>query len=136
MGSNNTCTVEPRLTVTSLIRSPHHYGHSCSVPNCIPQCNLAPCNTVNSPLRSLLPSHVGHRIREVPLYIYIIILRKTACLSLFANCRSQFLLDRLGRSTVIASSHESASQFGLANFLYAKITQKPSRKPSGRTSVQ
>ena len=37
-----TSTVEPHLTVTSLVRSPHHYGHPCSVPNCIPQCKLAP----------------------------------------------------------------------------------------------
>ena len=49
-------TVEHRLTVTSLVRSPHQYGHPCSVPNCIAQCKLAPCNTVTSPLRSLLSS--------------------------------------------------------------------------------
>ena len=62
------CTVEPRLTVTSLVRSPHHYGHPGSVPNCIPQCRLAPCNMVTSPLRSLLSSAVVDRISEVPLY--------------------------------------------------------------------
>ncbi len=51
-------------------------------------------------------------------------------MSLFANGRSQFLLDRLGRcvtlfvSTESTSSHEFASQFGLAIFLYAKNTQK------------
>ena len=38
------------------------YGHHCSVPNCISQCKLAPCNTITSPLRSLLPSSVGDRI--------------------------------------------------------------------------
>ena len=32
-------TVEPRLTVTSLVRSPHQYGHPCRVPNCVPQFN-------------------------------------------------------------------------------------------------
>ena len=57
--------------VTSLVRSPHHYGHPFSVPNCIPQCNLAPFNTVTSPLRSLLPSPAGDRIREVPLNLAI-----------------------------------------------------------------
>ena len=31
------CTEEPRIAVTSLVRSPHHYGHPSSVPNCIPQ---------------------------------------------------------------------------------------------------
>ena len=63
-------TVEPHLTVTSLVRSPHHYGHPCSVPNCIPQCKLASCNMVTSQLRSRLPSPVGDRITisEVPLY--------------------------------------------------------------------
>ena len=59
------CTVKPRLTVTSLVRLPHHYGHPCSVPNCIPQCKFAPCNKVTSPLRSLLSSPVGDRINEV-----------------------------------------------------------------------
>ena len=61
--------------------------------------------------------------------IYTIILLKYVCLSLFANCRSQFLLDRLGRylklfvSTVIPSSHELASQFGPSTFVLAKNTQ-------------
>ena len=51
------------------------------------------------------------------------------CLSTFANCKSQFLLDRLGRcitlfvSTDSTSCHEFPSQFGLAIFLYAKNTQ-------------
>ena len=46
--------------------------------------------------------------------------------SLFGNYRSQFLLNRLGRyrklfeSTAIPSSHEFASQFGLAKLLQAK----------------
>ena len=57
-------------------------------------------------------------------------------LSLLANCRSQYLLDCLGRclklfvSTDSTSSHEFASQFGLAIFLYTKNTQKLSRRPS------
>ena len=50
-----------------LLWSPHHYGHSFPVPNCIPQRNLTPCNTVTS----LLPSPVGDRIREVPLYLLV-----------------------------------------------------------------
>ena len=50
-------------------------------------------------------------------------------MSLFTNGRSQFLLDRLGRylklfvSTESTSSHEFASQFGLA-ILLCKNTQK------------
>ena len=50
-------------------------------------------------------------------------------LSLFANCRSQFLLDRLGGclklfvSTESTSPYEFPSQFVLAMFLYAKNTQ-------------
>ena len=31
-------TVEPHLTVTSLVRKPPHYSHPGSVPSCIPQC--------------------------------------------------------------------------------------------------
>ena len=38
------------------LRSPHHYGHPCPVPNCILLCKLAPCNKVTSPLRSLAQS--------------------------------------------------------------------------------
>ena len=47
-------------------------------------------------------------------------------MSAFANCRSQFLLDRLGRclklivSSESISCHECASQFGLEFVLYAK----------------
>ncbi len=59
--------------------------------------------------------------------------RNTMTPSLFANCRSQFLLDRHGRclklfvSTDSTSSHEFASQFGLAIVLYAKNALKPCR---------
>ena len=45
-------TVEPRLIVTSLVRSPQHYGHPCAVPHCIPYCKewyVSPCKTVMSP---------------------------------------------------------------------------------------
>ena len=61
--------------------------------------------------------------------IYTIILLKAVCLPVLANCRSQFLLDRLGRclklfvSTESTSCHEIASQFGQDIFLYVKITQ-------------
>ena len=37
-GEYNVITVEPHLTVTSLVRKPPHYSHRGSVPNCIPQC--------------------------------------------------------------------------------------------------
>ena len=58
------------LRTTSLVRYPHHYGLTWSVPNCILQCKLAPCTKVTSPLSSLLPSPVGGRICEGPLYRY------------------------------------------------------------------
>ena len=53
-------------------------------------------------------------------------MRKT----LLASCRSQFLLDRLGKclklfvSTVGTSCHKFASQYGLEMFLYAKLGPK------------
>ena len=52
------------------------------------------------------------------------------CLSTFANCRSQFLLDRLGRCLELivssrgTSCHEFASQFGL-EFFYTRKNPKP-----------
>ena len=58
--------------------------------------------------------------------IYTLILLKSVCRSMLANCRSQFLLDRLGRclklfvSTESISCNEFASQFGLAICLYEK----------------
>ena len=73
----------------------------------------------------LLPI-INHSYVIVLPIIYTIILLKSVCLSAFANCRSQFLLDRLGRclklfvSSESISCHEFASQFGLAIFLYAK----------------
>ena len=51
----------------------------------------------------------------------------SVCLATFADCRSQFLLDRLGRclklivSSGSTSCHEFASQFGLA-FFYTRKT--------------
>ena len=56
--------------------------------------------------------------------IYTTILLKYVCLSVFANCRSQFLLDRLDST----SSHEFTSRFGLATF-YMRKTLKTSEKP-------
>ena len=58
-------------------------------------------------------------------------------MSLFANCRSQFLLDRLGRclklfvSTVIPSSHEFASQFGLVIIIIMYLCSKLNGKFNG-----
>ena len=67
------------------------------------------------------------RERNVPeKYIYTIICLKSVCRSTFADCRSQFLLDRLGRCLKLTvsyrgtSSHEFASQFGLAFFIREK----------------
>ena len=42
------------------------------------------------------------------------------CLSVLANCRSQFLLDRLGRCLKLFVSTDSTSCHGLDKFLYAK----------------
>ena len=67
--------------------------------------------------------------------IYTIILLKSVCLSVFANCRSQFLLDRLGKCLYLSVSSDStscdefASQFALA-FLYAKNFHTLSRRLS------
>ena len=53
----------------------------------------------------------------------------TVCLSQLANCRSQFLLDHLGRCLKLFVSsertfcHKFVSQFGPAIFLYAKNIQ-------------
>ncbi len=61
-----------------------------------------------------------------PIYIYTIISLKSVCLSQLTNCRSQLLLDRLGRclklfvSTESTSCHEFTSQFGLEFFICEK----------------
>ena len=58
----------------------------------------------------------------------------SVCLSQLANCRSQYLLDNLGKclklfvSTESSSSHEFTSQFSLAIF-YTRKTPKTSGKP-------
>ena len=71
---------------------------------------------------------------------------KSVCRSTFADCRSQFLLDRLGRCLKLivsyrgTSSHEFASQFGLEFFYTRKnsqttvgpITDRPRQRPSER----
>ena len=68
--------------------------------------------------------------------IYTIIRLKYVSQATFADCRSQFLLDRLGRCLKLivsyrgTSSHEFASQFGLAFFLYVKNIHKLSRMPT------
>ena len=90
--------------------------------------------------RQLLPwnsSHIDeHFILQLNVHIYTIICRKSVSRATFADCRSQFLLDRLGRCLKLivsyrgTSSHEFASQFGLAFFLYAKNIHKLSRMPS------
>ena len=63
----------------------------------------------------------------VHLY-YNLPFKKSVCRSTFADCRSQFLLDRLGRCLKLivsyrgTSSHELASQFGLAIFYTRKTS--------------
>ena len=95
-------------------------------------------NSGNGALSSKMSQFASHAI----------ILLKSVCLSVFANCRSQFLLDRLGKCLQLFVSsdsiilHEFASQFGLAFFLYAKNIQNYSeycvahaRGQLNRTSV-
>ena len=59
---------------------------------------------------------------------------------MFANCRSQFLLDRLGRcvklfvSTDSTSSHELASQFG-QEFFYTRKTSKTIANTASHTRL-
>ena len=73
---------------------------------------------------------------HIQVYIYTIIRLKSVSQATFADCRSQFLLDRLGRCLKLivsyrgTSSHEFASQFGLAFFLYVKNIYKLSRMPT------
>ena len=81
-----------------------------------------------------------------PHIIYTIICLKSVCRSTFADCRSQFLLDRLGRCLKLivsyrgTSSHEFESQFGLEFFYTRKnsqttvgpITNRPRHRPSER----
>ena len=50
---------------------------------------------------------MGKREGSGDRYIYTIILLKSVCLSQLANCRSQFLLDRLGRCLKLFVSTES-----------------------------
>ena len=74
------------------------------------------------------------------LRIYTTILLKSVCLSQLANCRSQFLLARLGRylklfvSTESTSCHEFASQFGLDFFIREKHS-KPRGNRAASASV-
>ena len=56
----------------------------------------------------------------------------SVCLSVLANCRSQFLLDRLGRclKLFVSTCNEFASQFGLDICIREnppQISRKPSR---------
>ena len=63
------------------------------------------------------------------LGIYPIICLKSVCLATFAECSSQFLIDRLGRCLKLIAStrgtfcHEFASQFGL-EFFYTRKNRK------------
>ena len=67
--------------------------------------------------------------------IFTIILLKSVCLSVLANSRSQFLLDRLGSCLKLFVSTESifchgfTSQFSLANFFIREKHPKLSRIP-------
>ena len=80
-----------------------------------------------------MSSLLGLSPKCVQLVIYTIIILNYVCLSQLANCRLQFLLDRLGRclklfvSTESKSCHEFASQFGLAIF-YTRKTPKNYRE--------
>ena len=64
------------------------------------------------------------------LHIYTIICLKSVCLATFAQCSSQFWLNRVGRCLKLIAStrgtfcHEFASQFGL-DFFYMPKNRKP-----------
>ena len=85
--------------------------------------NLSECNV----------SHGG--IAQHHIY-YKLILLKSVCLSVLANCRSQFLLHCRGRciklfiATDSTSCHEFAPQFGLAFFYMRKTPKKTIAKVS------
>ena len=56
---------------TSLVRSPHHYGHLFSAPNCIPPCKLAACleyGHLSIKVTFAQPHGPGERNSEVPLF--------------------------------------------------------------------
>ena len=78
-------------------------------------------------------AYVTYRLCPNQWIIYTIICLKSVCRSTFADCRSQFLLDRLGRCLKLivsyrgTSSHEFASQFGL-EFVYTRKTYINYRK--------
>ena len=67
--------------------------------------------------------------------VSISILKFAISLSTFANCRSQFLLNRLRRCLKLivfsrgTSCHEFASQFGL-EFFYTRKNRKPVARPA------
>ena len=110
----------PEACLLSFPRGPHHlYISGCCIIYPLSQCHL--------PISFSVPNNLLATLTEsgaiLPVVIYTIILLKSVCLSVLANSRSQFLLDRLGRclklfaSTEILSYHEFAS---LAILLYAK----------------
>ena len=81
---------------------------------------------LTSYLRVLTPNASAQYVITI---IYAIILLKYVCMSQLANCRSQYLLDRLGSclklfvSTESTSCHEFAYQFGLELFVCEKHPQ-------------
>ena len=99
------------------------------------------CNKDN-PLQSIKPKidHVGNYTKSTLLmsskYPHYILYYNypEICMSLFANCRSQCMLDCLGicvklsASTVVSFSHEFESQFGRAMCVHAKNTQTSKRE--------
>ena len=73
--------MEPRFT---LVRSPHYtviIAQSQTAFHSSNNMRLAPCDTITSPLGSLLPSIVGDYIRDVPLYQTVIFATKMSTLT-------------------------------------------------------
>ena len=113
---------------------PENRGRHCECANCVGTSSylVDNCATRRKTLR-LFCTLTVHTL----LYT-IILICISVWLSMLSNCRSQFLLDCLGRClklfvlTDSTSCHELASQFALAFSLYAKKTinyreDRPSR---------
>ena len=65
-------TVEPCCTVTSVRRSPRHYGHPGTIPNYFHNSkimDISSTDMITSLFSSLMPSYEGELYSEVPAYI-------------------------------------------------------------------
>ena len=120
-------------------------NHTGSVKHRVNNYFNSPVGATSQPGESTTSSKSAKTLR----IIYTIICLKSVCRSTFADCRSQFLLDRLGRCLKLivsyrgTSSHEFASQFGLEFFYtrkklpnHSRPDHWPSAPPTVRTAQQ